>query len=72
MKPASLHLLRPEMFPITIRIISGKDGSELWSRTIERPPSGVLDAIEIPGYGHTDHAPVRVAITFADGSEEEG
>lgn len=62
-----VHRFRPDQFPIIVTIYS-KLGHELWSRTIEQPQN--LAAIAIPGYGGTEHAPVRVAIEFADGSME--
>lgn len=66
--PVAFHLYPAEAFPITIRLISGLDGSELWSRTVQKPDT--LGVVEIPGYGGTEHVPVRAVIHFADGTEQ--
>jgi hypothetical protein len=70
--PSSPSLLSAEAFPVTFRIFSGKTGEVLWQKTVERPPSGELISLDIPGYADTEHFPVRVEIQFADGTTEIG
>lgn len=54
------------MFPITLRIYSGKDGAEIWTHTSKEP-----ERVQVPGYAGTEHYPVRVRIEFADGTSSE-
>lgn len=67
---SALSLLPAEAFPLTLRIISGKTSEVLWQTTVERPTSGELTSICIPGYADTEHYPVRVDIQYADGTTE--
>ena len=67
MKKLAFHDLWPEAFPFTI-VITSRLGMVLWTKTViaEDLADGVA-AIEIPGYGHTEHVPVSVRITYANG-----
>lgn len=62
-----VRLFPRNKFPIVITMFS-RTGEELWSKEITEPQG--LAAIAIPGYGGTEHAPVRVVIVFADGTSE--
>lgn len=67
---AKLHMLPASKFPVTIRLIS-KQGHELWSAVVERPPKSALEVVEIPGFAGTEHVPVKVKLEFGDGTHEE-
>lgn len=54
-------------FPLTIRLFSGSTDELLWEKTVDRPANGPVP-LHIPGYADTPHYPVRVEITFGDGS----
>lgn len=60
-------MLRYDLFPITMRFLSGRDGSVVWSRTIARPDG--LALVEIPSFRNSAHWPVTCEIEFADGQK---
>ena len=63
----AFHKIPPEAFPITIQIFSGSTGEVLWSAIVEKPqPIDSWARIEIPGFGGTKHAPVRVEVKYGD------
>jgi hypothetical protein len=66
---AKIHMLPRGAYPVTIRIMSCK-GHEIWHKVIQKPPKGVA-TIKIPGYGGTEHAPVKVFIKYADDTDVE-
>lgn len=69
--PTKLAMLPPEKFPVTIRLIS-RTGEELWKQVLPQPDSGVLEAVKVPGFGGTEHVPVRAIIEYGDGTWEWG
>lgn len=71
-KPIARHDFSPEKFPLTLRIYSSKTGEVVWSRTVTLGEARTLAAVEIPSYADTEHYPVRVEITYADGTTAEG
>jgi hypothetical protein len=71
-KPIARHNYPPEKFPLTLRLYSGKTTELLWSRTVTLDEARSLAKIEIPGYAGTEHYPVRVEITYADGTASNG
>lgn len=52
-------------FPVKFQLYS-RLGHLLWERTVEKPDG--LVALAIPGYAGTEHVPVSVRITQADGT----
>ena len=64
-----VHLVPSKAYPVTIRLFS-RHGHELWSKVVDKPQDGV-QAVEIPGYGDTDHVPVKCVIEYADGTKVE-
>ena len=68
-KPTARHDYPPEKFPLTMRIFSGKTDEVVWSRTVTLDEARGLAKIEIPGFQNTEHYPVRVEITYADGTQ---
>ena len=68
-KPAARHDYPPEKFPLTMRIFSGKTDEVVWSRTVTLNEARGLAKIEIPSFQNTEHYPVRVEITCADGTQ---
>jgi hypothetical protein len=71
-KPCARHDFAPAMFPLTIRIYSGKTQDLLWSREVTLDEAKGLAKVEIPGYAGTEHYPVRTEIAYADGTTEVG
>lgn len=67
-----LHNYPPEKFPLTLRLYSSKTGEVVWSRTVTLDEARGLARIEIPGYRHTEHYPVRAEILYADGTTSNG
>jgi hypothetical protein len=53
-----------DLFPITIRIRSGKTGELLWSRTITRDEARQLASLEVPSYYGTEHYPAPTEVTY--------
>ena len=70
--PSARHDLLRERYPLTLRIYSGKTGDVVWSRTVTLDEARQLAKVEIPGYAGTEHYPVRVEITYADGTTAGG
>lgn len=69
-KPTARHDFSESQYPLTLRLYSGKTGELLWERTVTLAEAQQLAKVEIPGYGGTEHYPVRSEITYADGSIE--
>lgn len=71
--PHAHHDLSSDKFPLTLKLLSGKTGEVLWSRTVtigQARQRAEGATVEIPGYANTEHYPVRVEITYADGTTE--
>ncbi len=66
------HDFSPTKFPLTIKLYSSKTGELLWARAVTLDEARGLAKVEIPGYGGTEHYPVRVEIEYADGTTEVG
>jgi hypothetical protein len=66
------HDLPTSAFPLILKIYSGKTNDLLWSREVSLDEAHELAMIEIPGYHDTEHYPVRVEITYADGTTDVG
>ena len=71
-KPTTSHDFAPEKFPLAMRIYSSKTGKVVWSRTVTLGEARALVAVEIPSYADTEHYPVRIEITYADGTTTDG
>jgi hypothetical protein len=67
-KPIARHDYPPEKFPLTLRLLSGKTGAVVWSRTVTIDEARALAKVEIPSFAGTEHYPVLVEILDADGS----
>jgi hypothetical protein len=73
MKPTKIYDFPRGKFPITLRIFSGKDGSEIWMTTVPAPTDARYRlAVSIPHYAGTEHHPVRVRMEYGDGTIEDG
>jgi hypothetical protein len=70
--PSARHDLPPKKFPLTFRIYSSKTGECVWSRTVTRDEARTLAKVEIPSFAESEHYPVRVEITYADGTTDVG
>lgn len=66
-KPFILRTFPREKFPITFSLYSRRGGL-LWRQTIEAPET--FGALEVPGFGGTEHAPVTCVIKYGDGTQE--
>lgn len=66
--PTARHDYPVTKFPITYRLFRGKTGDLLWERTVTLEEARRLAKVEIPGYGGTEHYPVRAEIAYADGT----
>lgn len=62
------HFLPSTSFPLTIKILSGKTGEVLWSRTVTLAEAKGIASVQVPGYGSTEHYPVSVEFTYGDGT----
>jgi hypothetical protein len=67
-KPTRVHTFARSKFPITLTLYS-HSGVELWSKTLTDPGED-LGVIDVPGFGGTEHAPVRCVIVYGDGTSE--
>jgi hypothetical protein len=68
--PHARHDMSLNKFPLTIELISGTTGEVVWSRTVTADEARGLAKIEIPSFAASAHYPVRVEITYADGTTE--
>lgn len=66
-KPIARHDYPPEKFPLTIRLLSGKTGEVVWSRTVTVDEARALAKIEIPSFSDTEHYPVLAEIPCLSG-----
>lgn len=57
-----------DKFPITIRLLSGKTGAVVWSRTVTLDEARTRAKVEIPSFTGTEHYPVLAEIVYADGT----
>lgn len=71
-KPPGRHDFAARQYPLTIRIYSGTTGDLLWSRTVTLAEARGLAKVEVPSFAGSAHYPVRVEITYADGTTEIG
>ena len=67
-KPIARHNYPPDKFPLTLRLLSGKTGEVVWSRTVTLDDARALAKIEIPSFANTEHYPVLAEILYADGT----
>jgi hypothetical protein len=67
-KPIARHDYPPEKFPLTLRLLSGKTGEVVWSRTVTIDEARALAKVEIPSFADTEHYPVLAEILYADGT----
>jgi hypothetical protein len=68
--PHVRHDLSPDQFPLTLKLLSGTTGEVVWSRTVTIDEARHLAKVEIPSFAGSKHYPVRVEITYADGTIE--
>jgi hypothetical protein len=64
--------LSPDKFPMTLTLYSGTTGAAVWSRTVTLDEARTLAKIEIPSFADSEHYPVCVECTFADGTTNVG
>ena len=73
LKPIARHDYPPEWaltekYPLTLRLLSGKTGEIVWSRTVTIDEARALAKVEIPSFIGTEHYPVLAEIIYADGT----
>lgn len=62
------YSLPSSSFPLTITIFSGKTDEILWQQTISLDDARQIAKLHVPGYGNTEHYPVRVEYKYGDGT----
>ena len=67
-EPIARHDYTPDKFPIMLRLLSGKTGAVVWSRTVTIDEARALAKVEIPSFANTEHYPVLAEVVYADGT----
>lgn len=69
--PTRQFMLPVEKFPVTVKLLSAKDGSVVWSVTVQLMDRGTLEAVRVPSFRGSVHWPVRGRVEYGDGTVEE-
>lgn len=68
--PSATHDLPARAFPIHLRAYRADNGEQVWEAWMDKPFSGLRNALYVPPLAKQQGCPIIMRITTADGGDE--